>query len=85
MLKRFGKAYTINPAKRLLDKITEYDNLKENVNIIVERKDIIYKLKANVETIKKMRKINFSHFFYNLYNHLQSFLQEREDFHNLLL
>lgn len=51
MLKLFGNAYTINPAKRLLDKIREDDNLKEKVNIIVERKDIIYKLKANVETI----------------------------------
>ena len=51
MLRRFGNAYTINPSKRLLEKIKNDEELSKKVNIIVERKDVIYKLKADVVTL----------------------------------
>lgn len=51
MLRRFGNAYTINPSKRLLKKIKNDEELSKKVNIIVERKDVIYKLKADLVTL----------------------------------
>ena len=51
MLKKFGNAYTINPSKRLLEKIRNDEELSKKVNIIVERKDVIYKLKSDVITL----------------------------------
>lgn len=52
MFKKAGNSIAINPAQKLLEKIRKNKELKEKVQIIVERKDVIYKLKANVETIK---------------------------------
>lgn len=49
MFNLIGNAFAINPAKRLVDKIKSDDNLREKVNIIVERKDVIYRLNADVE------------------------------------
>lgn len=51
MLKRFANAYTINPSKKLLERIRQDQSLSDKVNIIVERKDVIYKLKFNVVTL----------------------------------
>lgn len=51
MLKKFGNAYTINPSKRLLEKIRNDEELSKKVNIIVERKDVIYKLKSDIITL----------------------------------
>ncbi|EEY35975.1 HAD hydrolase, family IB [Pseudoleptotrichia goodfellowii F0264] len=51
MFKKAGNAVAINPAKRLLEKLKKDKELKEKVTIIVERKDVIYKLKPNVEII----------------------------------
>lgn len=51
MLKLFGNAYTINPSKKLLEKIRSDEVLKNKVNVIVERKDVIYKLKPDVITL----------------------------------
>ena len=51
MFKNVGKAIAINPAKKLLQKIKRDKELKEKVMIIVERKDVIYKLKADVDII----------------------------------
>ena len=51
MLRRFGNAYTINPSKKLLERIKKDEELSKKVNIIVERKDVIYKLKADVITL----------------------------------
>lgn len=51
MLRRFGNAYTINPSNKLLQKIKNDEELSKKVNIIVERKDVIYKLKADVTTL----------------------------------
>lgn len=47
MLKMVGHPYAINPTKELLAKIKEDDELREKVTIIVERKDVTYKL--NIE------------------------------------
>lgn len=44
MLKLVGHPYAINPAKKLLNKIYEDEVLQKKVIIIVERKDVIYKL-----------------------------------------
>lgn len=51
MFKKAGNAIAINPAGRLLEKIKKDKGLKEKVTIIVERKDVIYKFKSNVETL----------------------------------
>ena len=51
MFKNVGKAIAINPAKKLLQKIKRDKELKEKVMIVVERKDVIYKLKADVDII----------------------------------
>lgn len=51
MLRRFGNAYTINPSNKLLQRIKNDKELSKKVNIIVERKDVIYKLKADVTTL----------------------------------
>ena len=51
MFKKAGNAIAINPAGRLLEKIKKDKELKEKVTIIVERKDVIYKFKSNVETL----------------------------------
>jgi len=49
--KNVGNAIAINPAKKLLQKIKRDKELKEKVMIVVERKDVIYKLKADVSII----------------------------------
>lgn len=47
MLKLVGIPYAINPTKELLHKITNDKELDSKVNIIVERKDVTYKLKSS--------------------------------------
>lgn len=44
MLKMVGHPYAINPTKELLSKIKEDEELKKKITIIVERKDVTYKL-----------------------------------------
>lgn len=51
MFKEVGNPVAINPAKLLLDNIKMDKNLKEKITIIVERKDVIYKLNPNVDFI----------------------------------
>lgn len=52
MLKTMGNAVAINPSGKLLDMIRNDDDLKEKVDIVIERKDVIYKVKSNVETYR---------------------------------
>lgn len=52
MLNKFGNAYAINPSKKLLERIRNDEILSKKVNIIVERKDVIYKLNSDVEILK---------------------------------
>lgn len=49
MLKTMKNATAINPSRRFLDKINSDDELKKRVNIVVERKDVIYQLKSDVK------------------------------------
>lgn len=49
MFNLIGNPVAINPAKRLIDRIKEDNELKEKIEIVVERKDVIYKLDGNVE------------------------------------
>lgn len=52
MLKSVGNPFAINPAKELLENIAKDEELAKKANIIVERKDVIYNLKADVATFK---------------------------------
>lgn len=47
MLKGVGIPTAINPTKELLDKIISDRDIKEKINIIVERKDVTYKMDIN--------------------------------------
>ena len=47
MFKSVGCPFAINPTKELIGKIKEDNNLKEKINLIVERKDVTYKLDMN--------------------------------------
>lgn len=49
MLKTMKYATAINPSKRFLKKIREDEELKNRVDIIVERKDVIYKIDIDVD------------------------------------
>ena len=52
MFKLVGTPYAINPTKELLHKITNDKEINNKVNIIVERKDVTYKLKSgNLELL----------------------------------
>lgn len=50
MLKSVAKPFAINPAKELLENIRQDPELSQKATIIVERKDVIYELPANVQT-----------------------------------
>lgn len=52
MLRMMGNPVAMNPNKPLLDAISKDKILSEKTKIIVERKNVIYKLDANVETIE---------------------------------
>jgi HAD superfamily hydrolase (TIGR01490 family) len=45
MLSLISNPTVINPTKELLLKILSDDNLKEKINIIIERKDVVYRLR----------------------------------------
>ena len=47
MLRMVGKPFAINPTKELIDKILEDEDLKNKITIIVERKDVVYRLDVN--------------------------------------
>ncbi|WP_459195497.1 HAD family hydrolase [Wukongibacter baidiensis] len=51
MLKMIGHPIAINPAKELLKNIKADDELLKKITIIVERKDVIYKLDGDVEIL----------------------------------
>lgn len=45
MFEMVGNPYAMNPTKELIDQINERDDLTSKVNIVVERKNVIYHLK----------------------------------------
>ena len=46
MFKLVGIPYAINPTKELIHKITKDKEINDKINIVVERKDVTYKLKT---------------------------------------
>lgn len=52
MLKAMGHGVAINPSQKLLDMIREEKDLLEKIDIIIERKDVIYSVKADVNTLE---------------------------------
>ncbi len=52
MMKLVGHPVTINPAEDLLKNIQDDKELSKRIQIIVERKDVIYMLNSNVEIYK---------------------------------
>ncbi len=51
MLRKVGHPVAINPTNELLSKLREDPMLKKKADIIVERKDILYKLKPDVQVL----------------------------------
>lgn len=51
MFRMVGNSIAINPNRELLISIRKDKNLSEKTQVIVERKDVIYKLKSNVEIL----------------------------------
>lgn len=45
MLKAVGHPFAINPTRELLEKIQEDEEVRKKVHVVVERKDMIYRLK----------------------------------------
>lgn len=54
MLKSVGNPIAINPSRELLEKISEDEYLKEKASIVVERKDVIYKLPTDVKFLEEV-------------------------------
>ena len=52
MLSLVGNPRAINPSKELIQKIKNDEDLKLKIQIIIERKNVIYKLDPNVELIE---------------------------------
>lgn len=51
MLNAVGNPITINPSKEFFKQLKSDKKLSEKIQIIVERKDVIYKLDSNIEII----------------------------------
>lgn len=49
MMMSVGHPYAINPAKELIENIRNDEMLRKKVQIIVERKDVIYKVDPDVD------------------------------------
>ena len=52
MLSLVGNPRAINPSKELITRIKNDENLKSKTQIIIERKNVIYKLNSEVELIE---------------------------------
>lgn len=51
MLKSVGNPIAINPSKEFLEKLRENQEISKKVQVIIERKDVIYKVNLDVENI----------------------------------
>ena len=47
MFQNVGIPYAINPTRELLTKIMDDEDIREKINVIVERKDVTYKMDIN--------------------------------------
>ena len=52
MLRRVGNPVAMNPSYELLNKIKDNEELSKKVTILIERKDVIYKSKADIEILE---------------------------------
>lgn len=52
MLETMGHGIAINPSKKLLEMIRDNEELSKKVEIIIERKDIIYSVTSDVKTLE---------------------------------
>ena len=52
MLRRVGNPVAMNPSRELLSKIKENKELAEKATILIERKDVIYKTRANIDIVE---------------------------------
>ncbi|MBC2576133.1 HAD family hydrolase [Peptostreptococcus canis] len=48
MLKRVGNPIAFNPSRELLTHISQDEQLSKNIKVVIERKDVIYQVPANV-------------------------------------
>ena len=64
MFKSVGCPFAINPTKELLGKIKNDESLKDKINLIVERKDVIYNLDIEDFCIHNRSKNHRCHFLY---------------------
>jgi HAD superfamily hydrolase (TIGR01490 family) len=53
MLRRVGNPVAINPTRELLESIRSDEVLLETTTVIVERKDLVYKMKPNIEILTR--------------------------------
>ena len=51
MLKSVGNPIAINPSKEFLEKLRENQEIYKKVQVIIERKDVIYKVNLDVENL----------------------------------
>lgn len=51
MLKSVGNPIAINPSKEFLEKLRENSEIYKKVQVIIERKDVIYKVNLDVENL----------------------------------
>ena len=51
MLKSVGNPIAINPSKEFLEKLRENQEISKKVQVIIERKDVIYKVNLDVENL----------------------------------
>ena len=52
MLRRVGNPVAINPSKELFSKIKANEELAKKATILIERKDVIYKTKADIDILE---------------------------------
>ena len=50
MMQRVGHPYAVNPSRELLTYLAGDDELRDKVQVAVERKDVVYMVKPSVET-----------------------------------
>ena len=51
MLKSVGNPIAINPSKEFLEKLRENQEISKKIQVIIERKDVIYKVNLDVENL----------------------------------
>jgi HAD superfamily hydrolase (TIGR01490 family) len=52
MLKKVGNPIVINPIRKLVERIKDDQEMKDSIQIIIERKDVIYSLNGAVDVIE---------------------------------